>query len=160
MHLDHKIPWNSVTSQLAFAKRCNDQHHFPIFDLQARNLSLDEKVIGHFNRILLAAIKEFSETELKKLNLLSPPSRDAKLVSHEVLFFPESHFGLDPYDVNSAANNPLSVKHQRVARVLADKSWLSSSSQRSRVIEQIPNISAWKHHQPSYIWPRRLLSCN
>lgn len=114
MHLDHKIPWNTVASQLAFAKRCNYQHHFPIFGLQARNLSLDGKIIGHFNRILLATIKEFSETGLKKLDLFSPPSRDAKLVSDEVLFFPESHFGLNTYNVNLAANNPLSVKHQRL----------------------------------------------
>ncbi|KAM0197228.1 hypothetical protein ACHAPA_004151 [Fusarium lateritium] len=114
MHLDHKIPWNSVASQLAFAKRWNDQHHFPIFDLQARNQSLNQKAIGHFNRILLATIKEFSETELKKLDSFSPPSRDAKLFSDEVLSFPENHFRLDPYDVNSAANNPLSINHQRL----------------------------------------------
>jgi hypothetical protein len=114
MHLDHKIPWNSVASQLAFAKTWNVQYNFPIFDLQARNLSLDGKDIGHFNRVLLATIKKFSETELKKLDSFPPQSRDAKLFSDEVLFFPESHFGLDPYNFNSAANNPLSVKHQRL----------------------------------------------
>jgi hypothetical protein len=145
-----------VVSQLAFAKRWNDQHHFAFFDLQARNLSHDEKAIGHFSRVLLATIKEFLETELKKLDSFSPPSRDAKLFSEEVLFFPERHFGLGPYEYNSAADNPLSVKHQRLeywqkragwSQTEPDMNYSNSDGDLADAVKMLVIISAAASHR-------------
>lgn len=114
MHLDHKIPWNSAASQFEYAQQWDVEHGFSFTDLQARNASLDEKVVGHFNRVLLSTIREFSESQLQKLDLIQPTNRDVKLFTDEVLIFPERHFGLGPHSHNSAANNPLSADHQKV----------------------------------------------
>lgn len=114
MHLDHKVPWNSAASQFEYAKKWNHKNGLNFIDLQARNASLDGKVMGHFNRVLLSTIREFSESQLQKLDLISPMNRDVKLFTDEVLLFPERHFGLGPHDHNSAVNNPLSADHQKV----------------------------------------------
>ncbi|WJG36168.1 heterokaryon incompatibility protein-domain-containing protein [Fusarium oxysporum Fo47] len=105
MHLDHKIPWHLIAPH--FSLTPSDQRGN--YNLAALDIPEQKAVIGHFNRVFLATIREFSDTESTKTDL-TPIS--GKLFSDDVLYFAERHFGLSPHEDNSALHNPLNSSHQ------------------------------------------------
>ncbi|GKU05620.1 hypothetical protein FLAG1_09375 [Fusarium langsethiae] len=105
MHLDHKIPWHLIAPHFSLTKVDQGGN----YDLAALRLPEQEAVIGHFNRVFLATIREFSDTEATKID--SEPV-GTKLFSDDVLYFAEHHFGLDSHMDNSALHNPLNSSHQ------------------------------------------------
>ncbi|KAM0368664.1 hypothetical protein HYE67_007950 [Fusarium culmorum] len=107
MHLDHKLPWKTIASHFTLARDGSS----PNYNLIALGLSTQGAALGHFSRIFIATIEEFSNTETSKINLNQV---NGKLFSDDVLNFPEHHFGLGPHDTNSALNNPLDAKHQEL----------------------------------------------
>ncbi|KAJ4012340.1 hypothetical protein NW752_008014 [Fusarium irregulare] len=105
MHLDHKIPWHLLAPH--FSLTAADEGGK--YNLAALGLPKQEAVIGHFSRVILATIREFSNTEASKNE---PESVDKKLFSDDVLYFAERHFNLDTHEDNSALHNPLNSSHQ------------------------------------------------
>jgi hypothetical protein len=105
MHLDHKIPWHLIAPHFSLTPADQGNN----FDLAARGSPEEQAIINHFNRVFLATIREFSDTEAMKID---PAPVGAKLFSEDVLNFAERHFGLGPHEDNSALHNPLSSSHQ------------------------------------------------
>ncbi|KAL6915464.1 hypothetical protein ACHAPO_009855 [Fusarium lateritium] len=105
MHLDHKLPWKTIASHFTLARDGSSAN----YNLVALGLPSQDAALGHFSRVLMATIEEFSNTETSKI---IPDQDNGKLFSDDVLNFPEHHFGLGPHDTNSALNNPLDAKHQ------------------------------------------------
>ncbi|KAH7473814.1 hypothetical protein H9L39_13395 [Fusarium oxysporum f. sp. albedinis] len=105
MHLDHKIPWHLIAPH--FSLTPSDQRGN--YNLAALDIPEQKAVIGHFNRVFLATIREFSDTESTKTD--STPISE-KLFSDDVLYFAERHIGLSPHEDNSALHNPLNSSHQ------------------------------------------------
>ncbi|KAH6994648.1 hypothetical protein EDB82DRAFT_502232 [Fusarium venenatum] len=105
MHLDHKLPWKTIASHFTLARAESSAN----YNLIALGLPSQDAALGHFSRVLIATIEEFSNTETSKVNT---DQVNGKLFSDDVLNFPEHHFGLGPHDTNSALNNPLHAKHQ------------------------------------------------
>ncbi|KAH7158415.1 hypothetical protein DER46DRAFT_609273 [Fusarium sp. MPI-SDFR-AT-0072] len=105
MHLDHKIPWHLIAPHFSLTAADQDGN----YSLAALGSPEQQAVIGHFNRVFLTTVREFSDTETTKIDS-TPISR--KAFSDEVLYFAERHFGLEPHDDNSALHNPLNSSHQ------------------------------------------------
>ncbi|KAM5343345.1 hypothetical protein ACJ41O_014311 [Fusarium nematophilum] len=105
MHLDHKIPWKTAAFHFNLTSSATGGN----FDLVALNLPSESSTLGHCSRVFSATIKEFSATELRRVQSVQSTTQ---LFSDDVLVFPERHFGLGPYGHNSALHNPLSSSHQ------------------------------------------------
>ncbi|KAF5987100.1 hypothetical protein FCOIX_1188 [Fusarium coicis] len=105
MHLDHKIPWHLIAPHFSLAPGEQEGN----YSLTALGLPEQEAVIGHFNRVFLTTIREFSDTETTKIDS-APVS--GKLFSDDVLYYAERKFGLGPHEDNSALHNPLTPSHQ------------------------------------------------
>ncbi|KAK6838374.1 hypothetical protein RU639_000493 [Aspergillus parasiticus] len=63
MHLDHKIPWNTISSHFGFIKEIqykNCKDDFVIYDRFADRQSAELK---HFTKTLVSVIEEFATTE-------------------------------------------------------------------------------------------------
>ncbi|KAJ4250984.1 hypothetical protein NW762_011634 [Fusarium torreyae] len=105
MHLDHKIPWEAIASHFTFVKSDPNDN----YDLVALNQLSQTATLGHFSRVVFATIKEFSDTEIAKLE---KGKADGNLFSDDVLNFPELFFGLGPHEENSALHNPLTASHR------------------------------------------------
>ncbi|CZR47847.1 uncharacterized protein FPRO_13514 [Fusarium proliferatum ET1] len=105
MHLDHKIPWHLIAPHFSLTPAEQEGN----YSLTALGLPEQQAVIGHFNRVFLTTIREFSDTESMKIH--SAPV-NGKLFSDDVLYFAERHFGLEPHEDNSALHNPLKASHQ------------------------------------------------
>ncbi|KAG8673781.1 hypothetical protein FPOAC2_07253 [Fusarium poae] len=105
MHLDHKLPWKTIASHFTLAKSETNAN----YNLKALGLPTQDAALGHFSRVFIATIEEFSNTETSKIN---PDQINGKLFSDDVLNFPEHHFDLGPHEENSALKNPLHAKHQ------------------------------------------------
>ncbi|RKL45743.1 hypothetical protein BFJ72_g3288 [Fusarium proliferatum] len=105
MHLDHKIPWHLIAPHFSLTPAEQEGN----YSLAQLGLPEQQAVIGHFNRVFLTTIREFSDTESMKIQ--SAPV-NGKLFSDDVLYFAERHFGLEPHEDNSALHNPLKASHQ------------------------------------------------
>ncbi|KAF4453789.1 hypothetical protein F53441_3615 [Fusarium austroafricanum] len=105
MHLDHKLPWHSIAPHFSLTPAGKDG----LYSLAALNSPSQTATLGHFKRVFLATIREFSDTEITKID--STPVI-GKLFSDDVLYFAECHFGLGPNQDNSALHNPLNSSHQ------------------------------------------------
>ncbi|KAF5606615.1 uncharacterized protein FSUBG_5801 [Fusarium subglutinans] len=105
MHLDHKIPWHLVAPHFSLTPAEQEGN----YSLAALDLPEQQAVIGHFNRVFLATIREFSNTENTKIDGVQG---SGKLFSDDVVYFAERHFGLEPHEDNSALHNPLKPSHQ------------------------------------------------
>ncbi|KAF5646137.1 hypothetical protein F52700_1827 [Fusarium sp. NRRL 52700] len=105
MHLDHKIPWHLIAPHFSLTQAKQEGSYI----LAALGSPEQQAVIGHFNRVFLTTIREFSDTETTKIE--SAPATE-KLFSDDVLYFAERHFGLEPHEDNSALHNPLNSSHQ------------------------------------------------
>ncbi|KAF5008208.1 hypothetical protein FDECE_5507 [Fusarium decemcellulare] len=105
MHLDHKVPWNTIASHFTFTKAGSSSN----YDLVALGLPGQTAAISHFSRVFVATIKEFSDTEIVKIK---SNQASGKLFSDRVLNFAEYHFGLHAHCENSALNNPLTASYQ------------------------------------------------
>lgn len=103
MHLDHKIPWKTISSHFTFTQADN------AYDVVALNTPTERAEMGHFQRVFAATIREFSSSELPKADLDHAPN---PLFSDAVLRFAESHYGLGAHHENSATSNPLAPSHQ------------------------------------------------
>lgn len=116
MHLDHKIPWNTVSSHFALVR--SNPHYTPRrTDLFPRNLPSQTNDLKHFARVLVNTIRVFSTTERAKYAVdmhATPLAEQGKLFSDELLTYPERKFGLGQHRENSAQHNPLSAEYQRV----------------------------------------------
>jgi hypothetical protein len=105
MHLDHKIPWHLIAPHFSLTPA--DQ--VANYSLAALGLPEQKAAVGHFNRVFLATIREFSDTEIMKID---STQISGKLFSDGVLNFAERHFGLGPHEDNSALHNPLNSSHE------------------------------------------------
>ncbi|KAK2126316.1 heterokaryon incompatibility protein-domain-containing protein [Fusarium oxysporum II5] len=105
MHLDHKIPWHLIAPHFSLTPADQGAN----YNLAALDIPEQKAVIGHFNRVFLATIREFSDTESTKTD---STQISGKLFSDDVLYFAERHFGLGPHEDNSALHNPLNSSHQ------------------------------------------------
>ncbi|KAF4949574.1 hypothetical protein FSARC_13439 [Fusarium sarcochroum] len=105
MHLDHKIPWKTIASHFTFVKSDTSDN----YDLVALNSPSQTATLGHFSRVVSATIKEFSDTEISKVET---SQGKGKLFSDDILSFPERYFGLGPHEGNSVLHNPLTASHQ------------------------------------------------
>ncbi|KAF5252605.1 hypothetical protein FANTH_2499 [Fusarium anthophilum] len=105
MHLDHKIPWHLIAPHFSLTPAEQEGN----YSLAAMGLPEQQAVIGHFNRVFLATIREFSDTENTKIDSVQG---SGKLFSDDVVYFAERHFGLEPHEDNSALHNPLKPSHQ------------------------------------------------
>ncbi|KAF5980812.1 hypothetical protein FBULB1_5005 [Fusarium bulbicola] len=105
MHLDHKIPWHLIAPHFSLTPAEQEGN----YSLAALGLPEQQSIIGHFNRVFLATIREFSDTENTKID---PVTGSGKLFSDGVLYFAERRLGLGPHENNSALHNPLKPSHQ------------------------------------------------
>ncbi|KAF5724688.1 hypothetical protein FMUND_574 [Fusarium mundagurra] len=105
MHLDHKIPWHLIAPHFSLTPAEQDGN----YSLTALGLPEQQAVIGHFSRVFLTTIREFSDTEATKIE--SAPVA-GKLFSDDVLYYAERKFGLEPHEDISALHNPLKPSHQ------------------------------------------------
>ncbi|KAF5641866.1 uncharacterized protein FTJAE_3938 [Fusarium tjaetaba] len=105
MHLDHKIPWHLIAPHFSLTPAEQEGN----YSLATLELPEQQAVIGHFSRMFLTTIREFSATETTKIDS-APVS--GKLFSDNVLYYAERHFGLEPHEDNSALHNPLKPSHQ------------------------------------------------
>lgn len=116
MHLDHKIPWNTVSSHFTLVKS-NPRYTPRYTDLFPRNLASQANDLNHFARVLINTIREFSTTERAKYPVdmhATPLPEPGKLFSDELLAYPESKYGLGKYMIWSVHHNPLSAEYQRI----------------------------------------------
>jgi hypothetical protein len=75
MHLDHKLPWNTVSAHFAFIK---DNPYIRKNDFVIHNRLADRQTaeLNHFTQTLISTIEEFSTTERAKY---PPPCRSTKI---------------------------------------------------------------------------------
>ncbi|KAM0550757.1 hypothetical protein ACHAPJ_008822 [Fusarium lateritium] len=126
MHLDHKIPWKTIASHFTFVKSdSNDK-----YDLVALNLPPQSATLGHFSHVVSATMKEFSDTEIAKVET---SKASGKLFSDDVLNFPERYFSLGPHEGNSALHNPLTASHQDL------KYWQSRAGEENGTLHSTGN---------------------
>lgn len=113
MHLDHKIPWNTVASHFQYV--CDNIGVTPQrTGLFPGGLPSQANDLNHFRSRLIATIREFSKTQQLKTPDLPPSTDSSSLFSDDVLFFPERRYRLGPHKTNSARHNPLSHRHQEI----------------------------------------------
>lgn len=113
MHLDHKLPWNTVSSHFAFIKdnpsiRKND---FVIHDHFADRQSAE---FNHFTRTLISTIEEFSTTERAKYPSPAALPKSGPLYDSCILSSIEEKYHLGPHTSNSVVSNPLCEEFQDV----------------------------------------------
>ncbi|OJJ30777.1 hypothetical protein ASPWEDRAFT_54163 [Aspergillus wentii DTO 134E9] len=128
MHLDHKIPWTTASSHFSLI------HNNPKFTphrtgLFPRNRPAQSNDLNHFIRVVVATIREFSNTQRSKAT--STTSVSGKLFSDTLLFYPERKYGLGEYETSSALHNPLSEKHQHV------EYWIERAGGSERPVEEL-----------------------
>ncbi|OQE18021.1 hypothetical protein PENFLA_c022G05984 [Penicillium flavigenum] len=113
MHLDHKIPWNTVSSHFAFVKDnpCIREHDFIIHDRLADRQSPE---FNHFTRTLISTIEEFSTTERAKYPRPAALPTSGPLYDSSILPTIEEKYHLGPHETNSAVSNPLCEEFQDV----------------------------------------------
>ena len=106
MHLDHKIPWNTVSSHFAFIKGnlCIRERDFIIHDRLADRQSPE---FNHFTRTLISTIEEFSTTERAKYPRPDALPTSGPLYDSSILPTIEERYRLGPHETNSAVSNPL-----------------------------------------------------
>ncbi|KAE8375934.1 hypothetical protein BDV26DRAFT_266685 [Aspergillus bertholletiae] len=114
MHLDHKLPWNTISAHFGFIKENqykNRKNDFAIHDRFADRQSAE---LNHFTKTLISVIEEFATTERAKY----PPSTDlptsGPLFDASILPAIEQKYRLEPHRTNSAVSNPLSEEFQNV----------------------------------------------
>lgn len=120
MHLDHKIPWNTLAGHFnleRFSSHNPSLNAYP--DIYCRALPSQAKDLNHFLQTLIATIREFSMTERAKYPAAIPTtssSQSQKLFSDELLAYPERKYGLDPYKYGrrTGTTNPLCTEHQKI----------------------------------------------
>ncbi|KAF9918810.1 hypothetical protein FBU30_011269 [Linnemannia zychae] len=91
MHLDHAIPWNTI-SKLFFVRQ-NDKPSYSYdgkflaftIDLYPRMKPNQDKELLYFSNAIAMAIKEFSATERLKYPIRFPAENSGQLFSHETL---------------------------------------------------------------------------
>ncbi|KAK2593663.1 hypothetical protein QQS21_008632 [Conoideocrella luteorostrata] len=105
MHLDHKIRWPVAATHF----RLRQSESGAQYGFEANDSPSMESDLGHFSRVLITTIREFSKTERDKLRIQPPGS---KLFSDDILLYAERSFNLDEYSTNSALNNPLSRSYK------------------------------------------------
>ncbi|KAF7592794.1 hypothetical protein BBP40_012476 [Aspergillus hancockii] len=114
MHLDHKIPWNTVSSHFAFIKENPYKHRENDFVIHDRLADRQSAELNHFTRALISTIEEFSTTERAKY----PPPADlptsGPLYDSSILPAIEQKYHLGPHRTNSAVSNPLCEEYQNV----------------------------------------------
>ncbi|PKX90116.1 uncharacterized protein P174DRAFT_412857 [Aspergillus novofumigatus IBT 16806] len=113
MHLDHKLPWNTVSAHFAFIKdnpyiRKND---FVIHDRLADRQSAE---LNHFMQTLISTIEEFSATERAKYPPPAALPKSGPLYDSSILPSIEKKYHLGPHTTNSAVSNPLCEEFQDV----------------------------------------------
>ncbi|KAF3013868.1 hypothetical protein E8E15_004127 [Penicillium rubens] len=113
MHLDHKIPWNTVSSHFAFIKGnpCIRERDFIIHDRLADRQSPE---FNHFTRTLISTIEEFSTTERAKYPRPDALPTSGPLYDSSILPTIEETYHLGPHETNSAVSNPLCEEFQDV----------------------------------------------
>ncbi|KAJ5184644.1 hypothetical protein N7472_009484 [Penicillium cf. griseofulvum] len=113
MHLDHQIPWNTVSSHFAFVKESPSfrENNFIIHDHLADRQSGE---LNYFTRALISTIEEFSTTERAKYPQPTALPTSGPLYDSSILPAIEEKYHLGPHDTNSAVSNPLCEKFQNV----------------------------------------------
>ncbi|KAJ5967493.1 hypothetical protein N7501_003741 [Penicillium viridicatum] len=113
MHLDHKIPWNTVSSHFAFIKDnpCTHKNDLVIHDRLADRQSAE---FNHFTRTLISTIEEFSTTERAKYPHPGALPTSGPLYDSSILPTIEEKYQLGPHETNSAVSNPLCEEFQDV----------------------------------------------
>ena len=110
MHLDHKIPWNTVSSHFAFIK----DNRIPKNDLIIHDRLADRQSaeFNHFTRTLISTIEEFSTTERAKYPHPTALPTSGPLYDSSILPAIEEKYQLGPHDTNSVVSNPLCKEFQ------------------------------------------------
>ncbi|KAH2859213.1 hypothetical protein KXW36_008823 [Aspergillus fumigatus] len=113
MHLDHKLPWNTVSAHFAFTKDNQDirRNDFLVHDRLVDRQSADFK---HFTQTLISTIEEFSATERAKYPPPAALPKSGPLYDAAILSSIEEKYHLGPHATNSAVSNPLSEEFQDV----------------------------------------------
>ena len=115
MHLDHKIPWNTVSSHFAFIKEKDDpcirKNDLIIHDRFADRESAEFK---YFTRSLISTIEEFSTTERAKYPCPTALPTSGPLYDSSILPTIEGKYQLGPHHTSSAISNPLCEEFQNV----------------------------------------------
>ncbi|KAF9962577.1 hypothetical protein BGZ70_008018 [Mortierella alpina] len=86
MHLDHTLPWNTISKH--FSVRENNKlssERLVTIDLNPRNQPHQKKELLYFSNALANAIQEFSTTERKKYPNKFPAESTGKVFSDELL---------------------------------------------------------------------------
>ncbi|KAK2751711.1 hypothetical protein FQN54_008934 [Arachnomyces sp. PD_36] len=124
MHLDHKIPWNTIASHFKFIR--NNPHRIEHrTDLTPRDKDTQANDLNHFTRVLASTIRDFAKTERAKYPAkIDPefPTEPDKLFDDSLLEYWEegdhkSPGSFDPF--------PLHKDHQSL------KHWIDSATSSS-----------------------------
>ncbi|KAJ5598019.1 hypothetical protein N7537_008103 [Penicillium hordei] len=113
MHLDHKIPWNTVSSHFSFIKDnpCIRKNDLIIHDRLADRQSAE---FTHFTRTLISTVEEFSTTERAKYPRPGALPTSGPLYNSSILPTIEEKYQLGPHQPNSVESNPLCEEFQDI----------------------------------------------
>ncbi|CAI7599730.1 unnamed protein product [Penicillium palitans] len=112
MHLNHKIPWNTVSSHFAFIKDpCVRKNDLIIHDRFANRQSAE---FNHFTPTLISTIEEFSTTERAKYPHPTALPTSGPLYDSSILPTIEEKYQLGPHGTNSPVANPLCEEFQDI----------------------------------------------
>ncbi|KAE8151015.1 hypothetical protein BDV25DRAFT_153387 [Aspergillus avenaceus] len=107
MHLNHKIPWNTVSSHFLFVKENPYKNRETDFIIHDRLVDCQGGELKYFTGALIAAIEEFATTERAKYPAPKDLPKAGPLFDASVLTSVEQKYHLEPHRTNSATSNPL-----------------------------------------------------
>ncbi|KAB8230015.1 uncharacterized protein BDW43DRAFT_321716 [Aspergillus alliaceus] len=114
MHLNHKLPWNTVSSHFTFIKENPCKNRETDFIIHDRFIDRQSAELNYFTRTLISTIEEFATTERTKYPPATELPTSGPLFDTSLLTAVEQKYHLEPHRTNSAVSNPLCEKFQSV----------------------------------------------
>ncbi|KAE8364418.1 hypothetical protein BDV27DRAFT_128471 [Aspergillus caelatus] len=114
MHLDHKLPWNTVSSHFGFIKENQYKNRKNDFVIHDRFADRQPAELNYFTKTLISVIEEFATTERAKYPPSTALPTSGPLFDTSILPVIEQKYHLEPHRNNSAVSNPLCEEFQNV----------------------------------------------
>ncbi|CAK1360653.1 hypothetical protein CB0940_06665 [Cercospora beticola] len=149
MHLDHKLPWNLLASQLSII-RTHARYTPHVTDIFSKEHDDWPKHLEYFQKAFHNTLLEFSQTEASRFSDLRAwrPSSTDEVLSDTLRSLPERIFNLGQHETNSLRHNPIGPQHQSLqywisrASESQPPSYTSSDGDLADVVKTLLTISA------------------